>query len=444
MDELDRWIDYNEDNLLKDISSLVEIPSVSKKGPENPPYGKECAKALDKMLALGIQYGFSADNCDGYCGSISFGEGTRTIGIWGHLDVVEAGKEWIYPSFTCTQKGDFMIGRGVQDNKGPLVAVLYAMRYMKEKKNLKSKIILIFGCNEENGMDDIQYYMRHRKIPDLSFVADCGFPVCHGEKGICHLLIESKKLQGTVLSIEGGDALNIVPAKARAIVKVSSGQEQLEIEASGIAGHAAFPENTQNAIGLLAKKLKALSTEATEQMAMEFLEKACSDGYGRGLKIACEDADSGTLTCNLGLLTMEKGVIKAELDIRYPVTIPVEAIIEKLKETLKKYPYTIIGIKDNPPYYIEKNHPLVHNLMEAYYEETGDTREAYLMGGGTYARKIPNAVGFGPGLPMNLNELDLPLGHGGCHSADEAQSVTNLKKAIRIYVKAIEKLNNSK
>lgn len=444
MDELDRWMDEHEPDFRKDIRSLVEIPSVAVRQPGTeagmPPYGEACARALDQMLELGAGYGFLTDNCDGYCGSISFGEGDRTIGIWGHLDVVKAGEGWTYPSFSCTEKGDFIIGRGVQDNKGPLVAVLYAMRYLKEKRHLNSRILLIFGCNEENEMDDIQYYMNHRKAPDLSFVADCSFPVCRGEKGICRLTIKSGQLHGNILSMEAGTALNIVPSRAEAELRVSGRGEALEIRASGISGHAAFPENTRNAVGSLAKKLKELLADEEEIRAMEFLERACGDGYGKGLDIACEDEDSGALTCNLGQLSMKDGVITAGLDLRYPVTVPLETILKRLKDTLEKYYFTVTDIRDNPPYCVDRDHPLVRNLMEAYGEETGSQPEAYLMGGGTYARKIPNAVGFGPGFPADLRELGLPAGHGGCHGADEAQSMTGLKKAMRIYVKAIEKL----
>lgn len=63
------------------------------------------------------------------------------------------------------------------------------------------------------------------------------------------------------------------------------------------------------------------------------------------------------------------------------------------------------------------------------------------MGGGTYARKIPNAVGFGPGLQSDWEKAGLPKGHGSCHSADEAQSLSSLKTAVRIYVKALQNLN---
>lgn len=38
--------------------------------------------------------------------------------------------------------------------------------------------------------------------------------------------------------------------------------------------------------------------------------------------------------------------------------------------------------------------------------------------------------------------LELPAGHGSCHGADEAEVLDNLKKAIRIYVKTLQKLDD--
>jgi succinyl-diaminopimelate desuccinylase len=63
------------------------------------------------------------------------------------------------------------------------------------------------------------------------------------------------------------------------------------------------------------------------------------------------------------------------------------------------------------------------------------------MGGGTYARKIPNAIGFGPGQDRDFSVLGLSEGHGNCHSADEAESVDNIQKAVKIYVNALVKLD---
>jgi len=63
------------------------------------------------------------------------------------------------------------------------------------------------------------------------------------------------------------------------------------------------------------------------------------------------------------------------------------------------------------------------------------------MGGGTYARKLPNAVGFGPGLPTDMSSLGLPPGHGQIHGPDEVQSIPNLITALKIYIVALLELN---
>ena len=83
--------------------------------------------------------------------------------------------------------------------------------------------------------------------------------------------------------------------------------------------------------------------------------------------------------------------------------------------------------------------PFIQTLMEAWREVTGLEGRPFVMGGGTYARKIPNAVAFGPGQERNLDRLGLPKGHGNCHCADEAELFENLKNAVKIYVFALKK-----
>lgn len=53
---------------------------------------------------------------------------------------------------------------------------------------------------------------------------------------------------------------------------------------------------------------------------------------------------------------------------------------------------------------MDKNTPFVTCLTNAYEEIVKDGKKPYVMGGGTYARKIPNAVGFGPGLQSELGK----------------------------------------
>ncbi|MGN8631941.1 hypothetical protein ACTNEW_10240 [Blautia sp. HCP3S3_G3] len=75
--------------------------------------------------------------------------------------------------------------------------------------------------------------------------------------------------------------------------------------------------------------------------------------------------------------------------------------------------------------------------MDAWKESSGRAGEPFVMGGGTYARKIPNAVAFGPGQQRDFRIPGLPDGHGNGHCADEAEAAENLKNAVKIYVEAL-------
>ena len=63
--------------------------------------------------------------------------------------------------------------------------------YLKEFVSLNCDYSLYVGCSEENTMDDAAYMIAHVPMPEVSLVADCGFPVCHGEKGNLSLVFET-------------------------------------------------------------------------------------------------------------------------------------------------------------------------------------------------------------------------------------------------------------
>ncbi|RKI92456.1 M20 family peptidase [Parablautia intestinalis] len=443
MEDLKCWLESQKEQIVKDIEGLVSIESVAEKVKEHSqaPFGDKCREVLDKMLSYGLRDKMAAFDHAGYCGSVLVGEGKEEIGIWSHLDVVPAGKDWLYSPFSMSIKDGCLIGRGVQDNKGPAIAVYYTLKYCQEKKLLKNICVRqIFGCQEESGMGDVIYYLSHNKAPAYSFVADCGFPVCCGEKGICRITMEGQEAVENLLELQGGVVCNSVPDFARAQLLI--GEEKIDISARGIGGHAASPEGTVNAIGVLAEKMKEYELPEGLKKAVSFLYNAGSNGYGEKIGIACEDEISGRLTCNAGVLSLEEGKIRLTLDIRYPVTIKVDDFLPKLAEGAGKAGFAVKEYNDSRPYYMEKDHPFVELLMDAWREETGLDGEPYVMGGGTYARHIPNAVAFGTGMDRDLSALNLPEGHGNCHGADETEVLDNLLKSIHIYVNALCKLDS--
>jgi len=123
------------DALLQDLKTLCQIPSTMdmSTADKGQPFGEMPRAALDQMIAIGKRDGFITDNCDGYAGSIDIGEGDEVFGILGHLDVVPVNKTgWSYPPFDCTLDGDMLYGRGVADDKGPLLAAYYAAKIINK------------------------------------------------------------------------------------------------------------------------------------------------------------------------------------------------------------------------------------------------------------------------------------------------------------------------
>ena len=150
-------------------------------------------------------------------------------------------------------------------------------------------------------LEDVTSYLKENPAPDLSFVTDCAFPVCHGEKGICRVELISERLDGNMI-LAGGSASNSIPAYASAEIRLADGGQKT-IQTKGISGHAAFPLGAKNALGILAMKIADECTEACilserEKAVLEFLKKACGEGFGRELNIDCEDHISGVLTAS--------------------------------------------------------------------------------------------------------------------------------------------------
>ena len=102
--ELEAWLSKKEDAMVEDITSLVEIPSVSGEQEGSAPYGKTCRAVLYRMLEIAGRYGFTCCSFRDKCAVIRYGNGTKKIGIWGHLDVVPEGTGWLYPPFPVPEK----------------------------------------------------------------------------------------------------------------------------------------------------------------------------------------------------------------------------------------------------------------------------------------------------------------------------------------------------
>ena len=472
LDRIDKWLEEHKQQIIDELCAWVRIRSVSdaSEAQEGQPFGPDCAQMLEYALASAREKGFATENHQGYCGSVYYGDKPEQIGIAAHLDVVPEGNDWIYDPFKgeVIGAGDgnpgYIVGRGAYDNKGMAVMALYAMMCARDLElPLKHQLRLMLGTSEEAGMGDMKYMAAQAqressgiKLPAVTLVSDSHFPVCYVQKGrmVVEILLECGD---DLLAFEGGSVPNAVADRALAVLRELDDMtiEELRLDqdverighgvvirSEGRAAHAAHPEGSLNAVGVLAQALLETGCLTPEtRRAMRAIKRLLADDYGTGAGIACEDDKSGKLTFTCGMARFTAGRVTLTMDCRFPVTTDINDMRARLCVNLARMGAVIKRINISPAFYISESDPKVCALRQAYREVTGDDSPNYTMGGGTYSKVLPNAITFGGGIPGGSRPEGLPDGHGGAHSPDEFMPIDSLLKAIKVYVYAISKLD---
>lgn len=454
--EIDKFINENEEEFIKDLDELMSIPSVSEDT-------SEVTKSLHWCINKAKSYGFKAEAIlDNQIGIIEMGEGDETLGMLAHVDVVPAGdvSEWTYPPYKATVANGYVWGRGSCDDKGPLLNCLYAMRAVKKLGlPMHKKIQLILGTQEEVKWTDMDAFVANCKLPDYSFTPDGDFPIGNREKGYVDVKLCFEKEIGTqgnieIIELYGGPTINSVPSEAHVILKgslevvnkvlkdyllehpennisVVEENETICIKSKGLAIHSSFPEKGINAIWLLADfliKLDLVNNGAYK--AIKFINEIAKGDYeGKPFKL-----DRGNVYVNgedmhktmMSLTLMETKSEHYELyyNIRQTYGIckaDIEAGFNLHKE---KYPYSFSIDDYMDALYVDSNKPFV-KLMEKIYNENTKWTSGFNLGHGTsYAKALPNTVYWGPVFP---DEEDLS------HEVDERVKYNNMILTTKLF-----------
>lgn len=468
--QTEEWIEAHRDEFVSELQGMTRIPSVSRADLAQPgaPFGPDCRRMLDYALSRGRDYSFETMDHEGYAGSICLGDPENAIGLFSHLDVVPVGDGWIYPPFGATYlpEHDAVIGRGADDNKSAAVACLFVLRMLREFGwPLKHGVRLYYGLSEETGMQDmIALREKGMKFPRLSLVPDAGFPVNYGQKGSANgdIAIECC---GNLLSFDAGTARNVVPDLAECVLSespetvtkvmdtldgsitaaltISPCPEGTHITAAGKSAHTASPESGVNAAYLLSRALtlSGLLTGSCSN-AIQQLCSLTADHTGKNEGVDCSDEMSGCLTLVYSMAYLRDGVLTISVNSRTPITCDVEKLIEDLKAAWTRLGFTTTSTSFSKPYYVPVDDPHVIALQQLFHEITGLDNKPFVMSGGNYARVVPNAYSFGPGMPTEKKIRDfLPEGHGSFHSKDEAVVMEKLHECAKIYVMAVAMLD---
>lgn len=437
-------LDENFPSFLKNLDRLVSIPSYLQEDGSKFPFGENIQKVLEEMLKISQELGFKTYiDPEGYYGYAEIGSGEKLVGVLGHLDVVPPGdlSKWENDPFKPVIKDGKYYGRGAQDDKGPTLAAMYALKTLLDSGfELNYRVRFIFGTDEENLWRDMPKYVEKEEMPTVGFTPDSKFPLIYSEKGLLQCKLIAKNESGMIF--KGGDAFNSVPSnmivdKNEDLIKVLEElnyeykEKDNKIEIVGKSVHAQVAETGINAIN---RYMHALTKLGKETKVGKFItENLIGYNFAEPIFGLVKDEHSGELKFNVGKIEFTEENEILGIDIRIPVTYDKDKIVEDLTKKAKEYGFEYTQHDYLKSIYVPLDSELITTLMSAYQEITGDMEsQPVASGGATYARAMNNCVAFGCVLPGSPKTE---------HQPNEYIILDDIKKAIKIYMKAFEKFN---
>lgn len=434
------------------LGELIKFNSVNASALKGKPFGEQIDLCLDKVLEIAKDIGFKVyKDRDGYYGFADIGQGDELIGILAHIDIVDAGNvsNWHSNPFKLEFRDGKVYARGVLDDKGPLMAVLYAFKLLVlEGIFFKKRFRVIFGTDEETAWRCIEKYKIREEIPDFSFTPDGDFPVVNAEKGLLQFDVISD--ERFCMNFELGTGYNVIPDECSfelgdsnkddfRILLDSFGSKirykffESNVLIHGTSAHASLPELGVNVAPYALNIIKSLGVKANFINFFEDKIGFTINGeklFGRAL----EDSQSGQLTLCLTKVKLSKTSKQIlSFDMRYPVSCQREELVALIKQTLNLYALDYHEVSFLDPLYVDSGSNFIESLIEVYENFTGESDVSPIaIGGATYSRAFKNCVAFGPLFKDSDNTA---------HKTNEYIDESELMNLISIYKNAIKKLN---
>ncbi|KAF9219228.1 glutathione degradosome [Gyrodon lividus] len=239
--------DDGHDTMTYALSTFVSIPSVS----SDPLHVEDCRQAaiwLKKCLhQLGAESTLLPTYERGSPLVLATFHGTQgkyskpRILFYGHYDVISAPPDgWNSNPFTVVGRNGYLYGRGVSDNKGPIMAVACAAAELLRKRALEVDLVFLIEGEEETGSSGFMDALREHKqqIGDIDAILLSNstwiteYPPCitYGLRGVVHVTVEvSSGAPDRHSGIEGGAAAEPMLDMIRLLATLIDGQRKVAI-----------------------------------------------------------------------------------------------------------------------------------------------------------------------------------------------------------------------
>jgi acetylornithine deacetylase/succinyl-diaminopimelate desuccinylase-like protein len=432
---VDAWLDANLDASLAELSRLVAQPSV---GAQNLGLD-ECAAMVAEMLR---RRGFTAEVLPSGGAPVVLaerrGRSDRTLLFYNHYDVQppEPLDEWDSPPFEPALRDGKLYGRGVSDDKGHLVARLFAIdALLAAHGELPCGVKFVIEGEEETSSAHLHgFLLEHRArlaadacVWEFGYVDSRDVPLQYaGLRGICYVELSVRTASGDVHSGLGGSIFaNAAWRLTWALASLKGPDERVRIPGFY---DAVQPPSARD------RELMA----ALPDTAAEYRERYGLGGFLRGLTggVELKLAEVFEPTCTICGLTAgyqgpgPKTVLpcraSAKVDFRLVPDQTPARVRELLRRHLDANGFTDVEIADlgsEPPARTDPDHPFLRQVSEL-------AAPVY----GVPMTIVPMTGGSGPSHPF-VHDLGLPVATAGLGYPGGRVHAPNENLRVDLYLK---------
>lgn len=196
-------LDYAHDkqgDFIEDLGALVAIPSVSMTTENKADMSRAADWLVQKLKSIGMQKVRTYETGGHpvvYGEWLEAGPDAPTILVYGHYDVQPADPLdlWDNNPYQATKKGELLFGRGVTDNKGPMMGTILAVEAVKESGGLEVNIKFLIEGEEEMGSTNLETFVKENTEllacdmalnPDAGMIATNKPTITYGLRGLAY------------------------------------------------------------------------------------------------------------------------------------------------------------------------------------------------------------------------------------------------------------------
>ncbi len=432
---LDAWLDAHLEESLTELERLVAQPSVSARD-------LGIAECADLVAAMLRRRGFTSEVVPTAGAPVVLasrrGTGPKTLLVYNHYDVQppEPLEEWTSPPFEPARREGRLYGRGASDDKGHLVARLFAIdAWLAVHGELPCTITFVIEGEEETGGAHLPGFIRdHRDrlradacLWEFGYVDERDVPMLFGGlRGICYVELSVRTASRDAHSGLGGSVFpNAAWRLVWALESLKGPDERIRI--AGFHDRVRPPS---------ARDLELL--EALPDTADEWRRSYALAGFVRGLEGGPELRRAATFepTCTIcgltsgyqlaGSKTVQPALASAKVDFRLVPDQRPEDVLAQLRAHLDAHGFADVEIEclgRGTPARTDPDHPfltLVADTAEPVY--------------GAAPRLVPMSGASGPNHPF-IHDLGLPVATAGLGYPGSQVHAPNENIRIDLYLK---------